>query len=174
MAKRGNTTRKPREFQSEHLDLIDVEVDSPYGHKKKDTPKLNKKSDVVTWLYHNNHIDDAQMMAANRFMRLLHKSEAQGAQAIDYLQEPVDGGGAWPEADVHAIEAGRELWELAQFVGMFDYNLMRRIIGGGMSFSELAKMREYAKGAPKTRAEYLGSRFRDALDVAADHWGYAS
>ena len=175
MAKRGNTKRKPREFRSQHLDLVTAEVEPAYGYgHRPDRVAINRKSDVVVWLYHNGHIDDAQMMAANKMLRLLHQLGSKGARATDYLQEPVDGGGAWPDVDVQAIEAAGELSQLAREVGMMDYNIMREVIGGGVSFADLARMARYAKGAPKSRAEYLGVRFRDALDVAAEWWGYAS
>ena len=129
---------------------------------------INRRHDVIVWLHSRGMIDDAQKMAGDRFLWLWERMES-GARAMDYGKEPVDGGAAWPDLDVKAIEAAKILDRLRIEVGHPDYSLLQHAICRRDTIAKIALGR-YGN-AREIDQKYLGRRLRDALDVAAHHWG---
>ena len=133
---------------------------------------VNRKHDVLLFLYSQGKIDQAQKQAGDRFLSLWEKMGGASARATDYLNEPVDGGAAWPDVDVAAMEAANDLMELSLKLGQADYGLLQNAICHNVNIIQIASRMRADGRCTDFNRKYVGKRFRDALDVAAKHWGY--
>lgn len=178
--KRKRKLDQPRHgSEGRYEPIARVVVDNPTWEPAKDgvggVPKkievvVNRRHDIVLWLHSRGDIDDAQKLAGDRFLAL-HEQMDYGSRAMDYSREPVDGGAAWPDHDVHAIEAAKELAQLREYVGAWDYLLLVRAICHRSSIHSIV-MGLYGAAREADR-KYIGRRLRDALEMAAKYWGYA-
>jgi len=160
-----------------------MEIENPYftrDHKESETnPKritvpVNKRHDVIMFLRSKKVIDEAQFRAGMKFRALLERAGARGARAMDYTREHVDGGSAWPDTDVRAIDAANQLAALYNVIGKTDYPLLEQLIITNSSIADVAKLWDTKGRDLAFMRRYLSRRVRDALDLAAKHWGFAS
>lgn len=153
--------------------LADVYVDNPYhskAHDGEDTnpvkikAQVNIKESAIATLAARKHINEAQVMAADRFRSLWEAMGGAGAGSFDYSREPVDGGGAREPLTERQIRAGLELKMAREVLGNRAYGIMSKIAGEGYAIQELATSHRERT----TLTDYL----KDGLDELARNWGY--
>lgn len=109
--------------------------------------------------------------AGRHWQKLFEAAQIGSLKAINIELEPVDGRGqaveALSEVRRHAI---KRLMRCAELLGERDDRLVRDVLGKGMLLIEAAT----ARGIVRSREiEFLGLRFRQALESLAREFGYA-
>lgn len=149
------------------------EVDNPLysrdhdGEKtnpRKTTAMVNVRESSIEYLYSRSMIDDCQRMAGGKFRMYWEAAGGNGAKAIDYGKEHVDGGSALtPISDTMAI-AGQELKMCRNILGIRGFDLMEKVAGQGLMIADLSKAR--------SERDAFMFMLKDGLDLLAHAWGY--
>ena len=153
--------------------VASIFVDNPYYSKAHDNDtanpikikaQVNIKESAIATLSSRKLINEAQVMAADRFRGFYEAMGGAGAGSFDYSREPVDGGGAREPLTERQMRAALELKLAKQILGNKAYDIMTKIAGQGFAIQELAS----SQRERTTLTDYL----KDGLDELARCWGY--
>ncbi|PSM18525.1 hypothetical protein C7T96_10205 [Nitratireductor sp. StC3] len=127
-----------------------------YGNARSVEAVQNIRESSITTLHARGIISGAQAHAGDRFRRLWEAMGGAGASAINYAQEPVDGGRAVDPIDPRQIDAGKELNRCRQHLGARGYDLICKVCGEGYSVKAVvgvaSKRRDYDSAMDSLRA----------------------
>lgn len=127
---------------------------------------INMRESPITWMLAHDKVDQAQAKAATRFRQLHEMSGGGDLQAMDYMKEPVDGGG-FPEIITdRKAQAAKELGEVRTVLGVAGYTLVMQVCGQCIWLKDIEPT--------KRRQVEAGKALRQCLTVLAEHWGYRS
>ena len=163
------TNRKPAWKPKE--ELIQADVDNPYFSREHGVSSTNPRKvrvaknlleSAVETLYARGRLDEAQKKAADRF-RATWEACGGAVAAMDYAQLRVDGGGAKDAISDRQVDAGKALRACRELLGQRNYDLVVKIAGQGLSFSDITMV-------GRTR-NTMADNLRDALDDLAKMWG---
>jgi hypothetical protein len=153
--------------------VASIYVDNPYYSRAHDgdganpikiKAQVNVKESAIATLSSRKLINEAQVMAADRFRGFYEAMGGAGAGSFDYSREPVDGGGAREPLTERQLRAALELKLAKQILGNKAYDIMTKIAGQGFAIQELA----LSQRERTTLTDYL----KDGLDELARCWGY--
>jgi len=155
------------------LNIKPVLVDDPYEIAAKVVVLKNVSTTPLDGMYHQGRLDAVQYEAGNKFQRIFEREMIGGARAIDYSMERVDGGRLADPLSDSLLQAHRDLMVAANAAGIVGYQILRAVIGEGISIRRLIKERpSLCMGLEGRRAEgYVGGRLVEALDAIVDAWG---
>jgi hypothetical protein len=114
-----------------------------------------------------NQIDRAQYAAGRKWQQYHERAAVGTVKAVDPSKTPVDGGKIPEPLNDRQVEAVRKLNEARKELGAADTELIYLILG------ERWQIRQVAAHRGKDH-NYIGKRFRDALETLATLWGLAS
>lgn len=136
----------------------------------------NIRHDVLEYEFACKRIDEAQKIAGDRLQALITRAGIGGAQAIDYGNPKVDGGGKSDTLTDAVADAHKRLKKIREAMTE-DFRLLELAIGDGKSLKEIAVLwyADSGRYRPNQRhAEvYIACRFRDALDKLVGVLGVA-
>ena len=156
------------------LEVVSADMDNPYyspDHAVSSTnPRRirvtkNLRESAIEPLHARGKLDDAQKEAADRFRALWEACGGAGAGAMDYSRTHVDGGGARDPISERQVDAGKELASIRMLLGKRNYDLVCKVCGQGLSFSDITTDAR----AKLTMADNL----RDSLNDLAQLYGIA-
>jgi hypothetical protein len=154
------------------LVIDDTSALPPPGESAKYKTKVvtyNLRETPIAHMRHQNRIDDACMMAADRFRRTVEASRIGGPGAIDPEKTRVDGNVVGEVRD-SAIDAIKQVVKLQGKIGVYDFELLVQACAVGETLTNITR-RFYPEEATKARSVYVGQRIRDALKIVAEHFG---
>lgn len=159
-----------------HLELRPVKLDNPGFSRDHAEDKLgnlriidgviNIRESAIETLYARGALNIAQKWAADKYRGLFEAMGGAGASAIDYSRDAVDGGPARDPISERQVEAGRELKRCRIWLGVRNYELVRKVCGEGKALSDIFP----AKRDRLTAADNL----RHALDDLLILWRKAT
>ncbi len=171
---KGRKKRQGTEFRPLGIKVETTTVENPNWSKDHDgaaanprfiEARVNIKESAVGTLAARKLIDKAQAEAAVRFRRHWEATGGAGAQAIDYSQDKVDGGGAIDPIDIMQMKAARKLAEAERTLGERNYDLVRKVCGEGRAMTEI-----YTEKRDRLTAT---DNLRASLDDLCRIWGIA-
>lgn len=146
-------------------------VQDPYKQDDKIEVLRSIRDDPLAGMISRQHIDEAQYNAGRKWQGYYEASEIGGVIAINPTKEAVDGHGPpRPHITDRQMEAFKELKEADKVLGLEGCALVRDVLGRRMSISQAAVARCMTS---RYEIEYMGRRFREALESLAILWGYA-
>lgn len=128
------------------------------------------RDDQLAGMYSRSQIDDAQYRAGRKWQQLYEISEIGAVRAIDPSKEAVDGGRSPEPLTDKQLDAFKALGECNRVLGVGGGDLVRDVLGRGLTIAQAAQGREYYT---ERETKYLGHRFRICLESMAIHWGFA-
>lgn len=135
----------------------------------------NIRHDVLEFEYAHKRISEEQKIAGDRFQAIYQRAGIGGAQAINYGNPKVDGGGKGDTLTDAVMQANQDLKFIAYKLGQRDFDMLCGMIGLGRMIKDEAKRhhgRPYAGPSEERLAErYIGNRFRDALGTMVGYFG---
>jgi hypothetical protein len=146
-----------------------VEMADPFGDRVVVLRSL--RDDPLAGMFARRQIDQAQYDAGREWQRLTEQTEVGNIRAIDTTKEAVDGGRFPEPLSDNAARAFKELNRAHGLLGMIGENIVREILGSRLSIMEMAQRRGYTT---RTEIEFMGKRFREALDTLAVAFGCAT
>lgn len=160
---------KPKEkivyLSAENPDFNAARAETSFNRRKVKLPHNAKESAIIT-MAARGHLNASQLQAAKRFCQYYERLGGSGAGSFDYSREPVDGGSTCTTISESQIEAGQQLKQCRDLLGIVGYDLVSKVAGQGMSLDNIC--------SDKRRKNYAADHLRDCLDVLAVHWGYVS
>lgn len=115
---------------------------------------------------------EAQILAAAKFRGLYERSMLGGPKSLDYSAVKVDVSGPSENAIFEIGEqARREYMGAVQRLGIIQSNLVECLVVHDMSVRDLA--RQTGEGEGGAARERMTVAVRSAVDVLAEHFGYA-
>lgn len=150
-----------------------IVVDDPLQRGDKIRVARSLRDDTLARMHHRNQIDQAQYAAAREWQRHYEHAAIGGVKAMDTTKEPVDGGGIIAELITDKQrKAVQSLNRCRQALGMEGEHIIVSVLGLGYSIKQLAAARGFAES--RLEIEYLGKRFREAIETLAVELGYVS
>jgi hypothetical protein len=146
---------------------------SPVGERHQIRVLRSVRDDPLGQLRSRGHIDMAMYEAGRRWERHHDIAGLSGVKAVNFMQEPVDGGGAggdrWTDRQGRATA---ELRKAAAALGAEGTLLCHQVLGQGLPFASIAATR----GIKPTDsiAHFYGKRFKECLETLAQLWGFVS
>lgn len=129
---------------------------------------VSLRDDPLMRMWSIKAIDEAQFQAGRRWQRDFEASEIGGAKAMDPTNEPVDGGGAFPESLTDArLRATKAILDADAVLGHEGKSLIRAVLGCGMSLKDAADERGLTSDRDR---RYIAHRFREALETLAQFY----
>lgn len=128
--------------------------------------QVNVRESAIATLAARGALDAAQVASADRFRALWERMGGKGVKAIDYSNEPVDGGGYSDPIVSTQLEAGKQLKRCRELLGEYGYNLVRLVAGERKSIHEIC-------GSRRER-EFTAMRLRQDLTSLAEMWNLQS
>lgn len=146
-------------------------VDDPYSPGQKMVAVTNLAEHPLEMMLHRRRLDPAQYEAGVRFRRIYEAAAIGPGRGIDPAHIKVDGGRLGDPLSDSVVHAQFELKRLAQQLGPIGERIASAVAGRGMTISELAE-RWPGPEASRQKLDYLGMRFKEALDFLAEEvWG---
>jgi hypothetical protein len=145
-----------------------METDDPISGDKI-TVLRSTRDDPLADLHDRNMIDEAQYQAGRAFQRDFEAAE-QGARAIDFTREAVDGGVMAEPLSEARIRAGRQLAIVYRELGINGSVIVHDFLVHNRTRRQVAESRGYSG---KRYEEYFGMRFRECLDCLALVYGFS-
>jgi len=175
MARRRGGRGKKKNKEKSHI--IWMEVDNPdfsasheegkLGNPKRITAALNSRESPALWLFQHNQIDRAQYAAAVHFRRLYEQTAGSGIKAVNWLQEPVDGGAMVDTLTDARMNAAKELKRARELLGnQAIYDLVEMVCG------QCWWVKDINIYVTKRQQLHAGKQLRLALEALSDFWGY--
>ena len=164
--------KRPATKQAPKVEIVTADMDNPYfsaDHPASETnPRRirvakNLRESAVETLFARGKLDEAQKKAADRFRATWEACGGAGTGAMDYTRTHVDGGAARDPISERQVDAGKELAGCRLMLGKRNYDLVCKVCGQGLSFSEITTDQR----AKLTMADNL----RTSLDDLAEAWG---
>lgn len=134
------------------------------GNPERIKATVNLRESAITALAARGQLDKAQAAAAERFRALWEAMGGAGAGSIDYLKEPVDGGGFRDPLSERQAHAGKELSSIRTQLGEYNYRLVGYICGEGYSIHDLTETRR--------QRDTMTDVLRQQLDILAIRWNF--
>ncbi|MCP4407017.1 MAG: hypothetical protein GY807_04520 [Gammaproteobacteria bacterium] len=165
--------RRKKKKPSTHLQIKVMEIDNPNfqpehagnkGNPKRVRAAFNMKESPVMWMLARGYVTEPQAMAATEFRRLYEQMGGAGARAIDFTQEPVDGGGVTDPITDRLIDAAKALAEVQRRLGPVRYNLVEQVCGQCIFIKQLASSKWYQLK--------MSRELKNCLDILAVDWGF--
>lgn len=153
------------------MELVHDQVESPYDSAQRDVVVRNIRESSLATMFARRQIDEAQLMAGQRFRALYERASSRGSMAVDPSKEPVDTSGISDPIPDRVITAARELHSVRAELGRIGYGLVSMVCGQGLTIDQVAK-RMYVAAHEGDRM-FVGKLFREHLDVLAASWGLA-
>jgi len=150
-----------------------VEVEDPYGigGTGRIIVMRSLRDDPLGAMYARNQVDKAQHDAGRDWQKYMEDCEVGNIRAIDPSKEAVDcAQRPDPLSERHTI-AFAKLKEAHAVLGMIGENIVRDILGNGLTVMEAAARRGYTT---RGEVEFMGRRFREALNTLAVQFGHAT
>lgn len=148
--------------------VVPVVVEDPYERGGKIETTASLRDDILRHLRVRDEIDEAQFQAGRRYERYVEQSQIGSVKAMDPTKEPVDGGGAFPEAvNDRVSQAVDQLSGAAGVLGIRGELLVRQIL------VQRRKFKEIAPGPAERDVSYVRRQFFDCLEVLAVFWNLA-
>lgn len=146
-----------------------VEMKDPFGDQVVVLRSL--RDDPLAGMFARRQIDQAQYDAGREWQRLTEKTEIGNVKAIDPTKEAVDGG-RFPELYREgAARAARDLAHAHATLGMIGESIVKDILGSRLTIKQSGARRGYTS---KAEIEFMGQRFREALNTLAEVFGCAT
>ena len=171
---------RPGQWQNP-VRTIDREVDDPSfnpaysskaaGNRPTIDLKYHAGESSIGLMHARGQIDDAQMVAANRFRGLHERAGFRGVQAMDPSKERVDGGNCHDGLTDAKMDAAKDLKLLSAELGKIGYPVCVYIAGEGHGIAESAGIILRSKPSQR-QIDYYGRLLRDSLDILCYYWGY--
>lgn len=153
-----------------NAETADIEMADPMEEGDRIVVTRSLRDDRLAWFHTHKYIDEAQFHAGRR-MQSLYEKASIGVKAIDPTNEPVDGGGAIPEALTETIsDAVKEIAEIEKVLGREGASLARDFLAFGNSVYQCATMRGIAAWNDKARRA-IAYRIREILETLAGEFG---
>ena len=155
------------------VEIIITDVENPWhdagkaeslGNPKFIKAAINMRESPAAHWYHKNQIDLAEYRAATRFRSIWEKAGGTGAQAMDYTREKVDGGGFREPISLVRMQAGRDLNEARDCIGVDGFVLVQKLCG------ECLPMNQVFSSSWEQRKK--ADTCRQMLTRLAELWGY--
>lgn len=151
-----------------HVMVAPAVVDDPIERGKRLEVTVTLRDDILRHLRVREEIDEAQFQAGRLYERYVEQSQIGSVKAMDPTKEPVDGGGAFPEAITdRQIAAVRQLSEAGRVLGRRGEAMVRMILIDRLSFKEIAP------NAGRYDLAYVRRHFFDCLEELAVFWSLA-
>lgn len=146
-----------------------IVVIDPFGDRTEVLQSL--RDDPLAGMLARKQIDLAQYRAGQIWQEYMEASEIGGIKAIDPTKEAVDGGRFPDPLPDKAAIAFKELKRAGQILGQLDESIVRDVLMHRLTFVQICVKRYMNK---KGDPEYMGKRFREALDTLAVVFGCAT
>lgn len=159
-------------------------TDAEFLHQKERNPDIKNVGKSMAWFSMDEfiggfsrfpHREDHHEQAAARFLSLYERAQIGGARATDYSMPMVDRSG--PGADMTLIvgeDARREFKGLKSALGDDRAKLLERVIVGRTPARHIAAERSGRDGMTGRAVAQVAQEVKDALEVAAAHFGFRS
>lgn len=160
-----------------------ADVDKPYGARlttrrvadpfeagKHVVATASIRDDPLGRLHARRQVTESQYAAGHYLQAMFELAEIGSVQAMDPGKPAVDGRGQFvePITDAH-VRAVRRIGEAREALGKAGFGLVVDVLGSRM-FMEQCAAKRGLNG--KAALEYLGKRFRECLDEAAELYGF--
>lgn len=116
-------------------------------------------------LLHRRAIDPCQHMAGDRFRADYEKANIAPAKAVE-LKELVSGGGVSLGVPVYRLEALERMGDALKAVSTVSRLLILDVCVDGLTLEAIRNKRSFSR-------DYIGPRFREALDELSRHYGFS-
>lgn len=146
-----------------------LKVVDPFGDQAEVLQNL--RDDPLAGMLARRQIDQAQFEAGRIWQRYMEDTEVGNIRAIDPTKEAVDGGRMPEPLSDSAARAFKELARAHALLGMIGESIVRDILGSRLTIQQAGQRRGYST---KAEQEYMGRRFREALDQLAVVFGCAT
>ena len=146
------------------------EVSDPYDPPNRISVVRNVSGDPLAALRARHQIDDAQYSAGRQWQRYYETSQLGDLRGQDMTRPFVDGGAGGHVLTDARIRAIAHLGTCRYALGSADDQLVRDVLGHGMTIAEVAIKRDLST---RRQVEFLGARLRDALETLAKLFGFA-
>ena len=172
-AKRSRKIKKVRTEMIGNIEIVSMEVPNPDwtpdrdqvpGFPKSVRANVNCRESPIVWMLAHNQVSPTQAKAASRFRELYEATGTGDLKAMDYMKEPVDGGGFPDIITDRKMAAAKELSEVHKLLGLEGFRLLANICGDCIWIKDLERT--------KRRQVVAGQMLRVCLDALAVHWGY--
>lgn len=156
-----------------HAVIVRREADNPMwsrshsgmaGNPRKIIVSENIRESAIGALAARGHLDQAQVMAASRFRKLVEMVGGSGQRGIDYSRERVDGSREYDGLAIRGVEAAKSLARCEALLGKICHRMLLQIVVQGYEMKNLGETQRERN----TAADYI----RDGLDTLAEFWGY--
>lgn len=174
-AKRSRKIKKVRTEMIGNIEIVSMDVPNPAwrpdldkvpGFPKDIRATVNCRESPIVWMLAHDQVSTTQAMAASRFRALYEAAGSADLKAMDYMKEPVDGGGFPDILTDRKMAAAKELAEVHELLGIEGYRLVANVCGDCTWIRDL--------GRSQWARLRLADKLRDCLSVLAIHWGYQS
>jgi hypothetical protein len=146
-------------------------------YKKRWVPH-NLRETPIAHLRHRGHIDDRDVLAADKFRAMMEAARLSSAGVIDPAKIKVDVSGGQFAAPSGAIDAARQLARIQGRIGAPDFHLLVQACSVGETLGAIMRKflpPEEVNAMKRSRAElvttYVGWRIKYALGLVAFHLG---
>lgn len=155
-----------------HQDVAPIDVDDPYEKGAQITVLRSLRDDPLGALHAAGQIDNVQYLAGRHWQKAYELAEIGGARAIDYSIDKVDGGKI-PEPTISdgQAKALSDLSRARKSLGDYGASVVHDILACHMTIKQCANRRMMTR---EIELNYIGRRFREALDTMAVVFGYAT
>jgi hypothetical protein len=146
-----------------------VEVVDPFGDRIVVMQSL--RDDPLFGMLARKQIDKVQYQAGRDWQKFMEQCEVGNIRAINTTVEAVDGGRPPDPLSERYAYAFKQLARADEHLGMIGQNIVRDILGSRLTIMEMAQRRGYTS---RSEIEFMGRRFREALDTLAVVFGCAT
>lgn len=160
----GKSTRR-KEAPEAGRDGNPLVIEVRLTDKDSGTHAYNVACHPLDMLLHRRIIDPCQYTAGDRFRSDYEKSEIAPAKAVE-LKERVSGGGVSLGVPEHRLEAMHRVGKALEAANVISRLLILDVCVLGLSLDQVRHKRAFPR-------DYVGPRFREALDELAEHYGLA-
>ena len=173
MAKAGTIHDRRSTDTPFNAETSETEIADPMEAGERILVTRSLRDDRLAWLHSHKHIDQAQFQAGRRMQGLYEKASI-GVKAVDPTNEPVDGGGAIPEALTEVVsQAVKEITRSESVLGREGSSLARDFLAFGNSIYQCA----FDRGVPRDHQigrKAIAYRVREILETLAVEFGFVS
>lgn len=153
------------QMRTDNPDFNPARSETSDNRRKIKLPHNARESAIIT-MASRGHLNAAQLQAAKRFCHYYERLGGAGAGSFDYSREIVDGGGVRTTISDNQVEAGQQLKQCRDLLGVVGYELVSKVAGQGLGISDVA--------CSHRKRLYAADSLKDCLDVLAVYWGYST
>jgi hypothetical protein len=146
-------------------------VPDPLNVGNKLSATVNLAEHPLEMMLARRRLDQAHYEAGVRYRQLYERAMIGPGRGVDPAKIKVDGGKLGDPMSDEVAGAHMELARLARFVGVVGEKVLSEVAGRGTTISDLAQAWDGPEH-PRVKLDYLGLRFKEALEVlACEVWG---